>query len=81
MTQKKEKNNLTTKADDALKVYSLHSGPNNKLNDELTRKRKKEETSQLERKNQALRDHKRRRKTASPLRQTVEGELRYFRPI
>jgi hypothetical protein len=49
-------NLISPPTDGALKVYSLHSGLDGKLNDELTRKRKKEETSQLERKNQALCD-------------------------
>ena len=56
MTQKKEKHSLAAKADGALKVYALHSGPDGKLDDELNHKRKMEASSQLERENQALRD-------------------------
>ena len=56
MEQTGEKRSLGTKADSTLRIYAKHSGADGKLNDEVTRKRKKEEAIKLERENKAIRD-------------------------
>jgi hypothetical protein len=56
MENKGQKSALEKKANETLKIYSQHSGPAGKLNEEVTRKRKKDEAVALQQKIQSLTD-------------------------
>jgi hypothetical protein len=56
MENKGQKSILEKKANGALKIYSQHSGPGGKLNEEVALKRKKDEAVAMEQKIQSLTD-------------------------